>query len=803
MYRIQHQHEEYCELALKVLSWISKARRPLQVEEVQHAISVEVGDNDVEDGPLEAQNLLVSVCAGLVTVDTESRNFRLVHFTVEEFFKRNHYKWFSDAETTLAKTCLTYLSFDTFGQGVCDTKSDWEARVEKYVLLEYAAQNWMAHLGREDTLSPELHTIASRLLRNESEAAAARQASFLSGILRFHPKYMVSGLPGIHLVVEMACMELKESWQASDQDADPKILDNGIATRNAGNKMDLAMVSRLLSCTGDVDGKAQDGSTALMVAARFGWYDGVKLLLDQGADAHAVDHRFSTCLHHIADHRGAHSQSKASKCIDLLLKVGLDVEARDGNGRTPLMIAICRGCPGCIEDLQQGGAAINADTTNTGRNLLMLAAGYCPDQVFLELLLNCGLDVNAVDQDGQTALMMATRIEAPEEPIKLLLSFGAHIDAADNYGDTALIMAVKRYIDPHKGAEILLQSGADVNAANHRGETALMAIIGTGNFRQDKGLVKLLLQSGADANAVDARGRTALMISIERGCVVEKIRLLLQFKAHVNAVDARGRTALIYASRCIPGVESIELLLQSGADVNATDEEGATALMKLVKFSPNSETIKLLLQSGANVNAVNESGATALMKLVQFSADSEAIKLLLQSEANVDSADVDGETAVMKLVRSLLNFCSKDFPCDISLGRRKDIFPKHKCPGNEEPIVILRAVRTWLLNSMRSLLSRGLSEQNRKDAQALAASYAGADSEVNATIEKVTQILSMPPDKLSAATLTSREKQDLDLMPVLIESGAVRLWRSFQPDRWDESSDGSWDGSSDGSWDVD
>ena len=152
MYRIQHQHGEYCELALKVLSWISKARRPLQVEEVQHAVSVEVGDNDIEEGPLEAPTLLVSVCKGLVTVDTESRNFRLVHFTVEEFFKKSHYQWFPGAENMIAKTCLTYLSFDAFGQGGCETKSDWEARSRKYVLMEYAAINWMAHVGQANIL---------------------------------------------------------------------------------------------------------------------------------------------------------------------------------------------------------------------------------------------------------------------------------------------------------------------------------------------------------------------------------------------------------------------------------------------------------------------------------------------------------------------------------------------------------------------------------------------------------------------------------------------------------------------------
>jgi hypothetical protein len=50
-------------------------QRPLQIEELQHAVTVRRGDKDIEDGVLAEPALTVSVCAGLVTIDAESRNF--------------------------------------------------------------------------------------------------------------------------------------------------------------------------------------------------------------------------------------------------------------------------------------------------------------------------------------------------------------------------------------------------------------------------------------------------------------------------------------------------------------------------------------------------------------------------------------------------------------------------------------------------------------------------------------------------------------------------------------------------------
>ncbi|MEW2353872.1 ankyrin repeat domain-containing protein [Spirillospora sp. NPDC029432] len=70
----------------------------------------------------------------------------------------------------------------------------------------------------------------------------------------------------------------------------------------------------------------------LFLRAQHGDTPGVLLLLDEGADAHVRDGRRRTLLHylHKVDHR---------ELLPRLLAAGLDLEARDRTGRTPLHLA--------------------------------------------------------------------------------------------------------------------------------------------------------------------------------------------------------------------------------------------------------------------------------------------------------------------------------------------------------------------------------------------------------------------------------------------------------------------------------
>ena len=99
MERIEGQVADSQELAKQTLSWITCARRPLTTLELRHALAVEVGEPKLDEENLPEIEDIISVCAGLVTVDEESDIIRLVHYTTQDYFERTQRDWFPDAET--------------------------------------------------------------------------------------------------------------------------------------------------------------------------------------------------------------------------------------------------------------------------------------------------------------------------------------------------------------------------------------------------------------------------------------------------------------------------------------------------------------------------------------------------------------------------------------------------------------------------------------------------------------------------------------------------------------------------------
>jgi hypothetical protein len=72
MERIKGQTADFEELAKQILSWIICAKKPLTTLELQHAIAIEAEEPQLDEENLCLVEDMVSVCAGLVTVDREA-----------------------------------------------------------------------------------------------------------------------------------------------------------------------------------------------------------------------------------------------------------------------------------------------------------------------------------------------------------------------------------------------------------------------------------------------------------------------------------------------------------------------------------------------------------------------------------------------------------------------------------------------------------------------------------------------------------------------------------------------------------
>jgi hypothetical protein len=78
MSRIRAQSRSEMDLAQRVLCWVTFAHRPLEMRALRQAVSIEVGDTEVDWDAITLDSILVSVCAGLVVVDAKAYVVRLV-----------------------------------------------------------------------------------------------------------------------------------------------------------------------------------------------------------------------------------------------------------------------------------------------------------------------------------------------------------------------------------------------------------------------------------------------------------------------------------------------------------------------------------------------------------------------------------------------------------------------------------------------------------------------------------------------------------------------------------------------------
>ena len=78
MERIERQVDNRKQLAKRVLSWLTYVARPLSVRELQHALAVVPNTSNINPNAIIDEEILTSVCAGLVVVDQERNVIRLV-----------------------------------------------------------------------------------------------------------------------------------------------------------------------------------------------------------------------------------------------------------------------------------------------------------------------------------------------------------------------------------------------------------------------------------------------------------------------------------------------------------------------------------------------------------------------------------------------------------------------------------------------------------------------------------------------------------------------------------------------------
>lgn len=234
-----------------------------------------------------------------------------------------------------------------------------------------------------------------------------------------------------------------------------------------------------------------DGTTALVLAILNGHFDTAAMLTEKGADPNIADTTGMAALYTAVDMNtlgeiygrpGRQSTDKLSGLglLPVLLAHGANPNAALksptltrahtpgepslGEGTTPLMRAAKNGDTAAIRVLMAHGADASLRQKN-GTTVLMLASGvgrgtgvfakdYATEAELLDavtFLVESGVDVNAANDAGQTALHIAA--QASDRIVKYLAEHGANLDAKDKQGRTALNVAMGAGVRARIGGE--------------------------------------------------------------------------------------------------------------------------------------------------------------------------------------------------------------------------------------------------------------------------------------------------------------------------------------------------------------
>ena len=502
MERIKEQKDDEG-FAKRVLSWITCAKRRLSITELQHALAVEVGKAKLDETNLLPVEDMVSLCAGLVTVDEESGIVHLVHYMTQEYLERTKEYWFSNAETDIANICVTYISFSAFENGICRTDDEFERRLRSNPLYDYVTHNW-GHHARIALMSCHgiLEFLECQIKVEASSQAllAVKRFSLQSGYSQEFPKQMT----GLHLTAYFGINEAANALLKSSHDLDFRDTYGRTPLSYAAEKGHKAIVELLLGAGAYVQSKDKWGRTPLSCAAENGCLDVVMFLVQEaGADVESKDLEWGWTPLSWAAAKGHLDIVKF-----LVEEAGANVDSKDSEkARTPLSWAAENGRLETVKFLvKEGGADVEAkDKYQT--TPLSWAAVYGHLQVIKFLVDEAGADVESKDSRLGWTPLSCTAHEGHLEVVKFLVQeAGAHVESKDLRGLTPLSLAA--YNGRLEVVEWLVrEGGADVESK----DLSQMTPLSWAALNRHLEVVKFFArEGGADVESKDLSQRTAL-----------------------------------------------------------------------------------------------------------------------------------------------------------------------------------------------------------------------------------------------------------------------------------------------------
>ena len=307
-------------------------------------------------------------------------------------------------------------------------------------------------------------------------------------------------------------------------------------------------------------------------------------------------------------------------------------------------------------------------------------------------LLSKKIDMNLCDEDGNTALLLASKLGATEAA-NLFINAGAKLDERNNEGRTAIQEAVKYsrksiYISLKKSAKKINNvdlenhnlifdavDSQNIEVINDIIVNKLVKVDSSILFYQNTyskpAILKLILSKAKlNLEETDPNGKSTLFYIVKKGASsIDTFMYALSLGLDINHVDKDGNTVLmelikyintdyprlkdLTADEKLPLINLIDMipwLIEEEINYNVYNNDGENVLTYVTAIN-NIDIMKILLEYGVDPNFIDSSNTTALSTAaMKGSSNIEAVSLLLNYGARPNITDNNNKTIIEKLI---------------------------------------------------------------------------------------------------------------------------------------------------------
>ncbi|XP_006015374.1 transient receptor potential cation channel subfamily A member 1 [Alligator sinensis] len=401
-------------------------------------------------------------------------------------------------------------------------------------------------------------------------------------------------------------------------------------------------------------------------------------------------------------------QSGDLEMIRMCIEVGAQIDLKQNEKCTALHFAATQGATEIVKLMMSSYAGDESliDAVDGNKETLLHRTALFDHYELAEYLLSMGANINSIDTEGRSPLLLATSC-ASWKIVNLLLSKGANVSLKDQLGRNFLHLTVLQPGGLQHLNETFLQMKHIkelVVDEDNEGCTPLHYAC-----RQGVALsVNKLLNLNVSIYSKSRDKKSPLHFAASYGRINTCQRLLrdMEDTRLLNEGDRKGMTPLHLASQ--NGHEKVvQLLLKKGA-LFLCDYKGWTALHHAA-FGGFTRTMQIILDTNAKcTDKVDEEGNTAL-HLAAREGHPKAVKLLLDHGAKILL-----NKAVASFFHEAIHSRQKDVVSVIILNKRWEEAVttfSHSCSANKCPLL---EMVEYLPESFKLVLDNCMSESSEE-----------------------------------------------------------------------------------------